>query len=143
MYYQVLFMWILARMDMLTLHVLTFINILQHRSPTYCVSSVPFIYCLILLWLNYQYKKLYVLVHGTCHCYHYTCSWLYNMYCPYTWTVIVHIVWKYKYSHYIIYLFHNYFLLKNIMLWQYFHSFTINTIHTFRKRIHFILHHMF
>jgi len=79
----------------------------------YFVSSVPFIhvYCSILLWQYYKFNQVHVLVHCTCHCYYYT--WLYNVYCPYTWTVIVYIVWKYMYL-IIIHLLHNYFLLTKI-----------------------------
>ena len=49
MYYQVLIYVNTNKIDILILHVLTFIDILQHRSPKYFASSVPFIYCLILL----------------------------------------------------------------------------------------------
>ena len=48
MYYQVLSYVNTVRMDMLILQVLTVIDSLQHRSPKYFVSRVPFIYCLLL-----------------------------------------------------------------------------------------------
>ena len=120
MYYQVLIymntMWILARLTFLEL---AFIDIFQHRSPKFFVLSVPFIYCLILLWQYYQFNKVHFLVHGTCHCYQ--CARLYNMYCPYTctWTVIVHIL---KYFHY------------NWFTPHYLHSCVINTINIFVKK---------
>ena len=133
------FFWSSGIIDMFTLHVLTF-DISQHRSPKYFVSSVPFIFCLMLLWQYYYYIKVHVLLHDTCHCYQYT--WLYNMFCQYIWTVVVHIVWKYKYFHYNSFTPQLLLTYKN-MFWQYFHSCVFNTIHNFREKIHFILNHMF
>jgi len=123
-------MWILVRMDMLILHVLTCIDILQHRSPKYFVPRVPFIYCFYYDCITSVIQLMHwFMVHGSVVIIHdcITCTVHING-CNSPHCIEVYKVFSEE-------LITSQLLLtyKN-MLWQYFHSCIIKTIHILRGK---------